>query len=45
MTGNCSPCGARASRCPCHPDPPALTRHSLDEYMAFMRERVLALTF
>jgi predicted aldo/keto reductase-like oxidoreductase len=43
--GNCSHCGACASRCPYHLDPPALIRHSLDDYVAFMRERGVALTF
>ncbi|MDR2076811.1 MAG: aldo/keto reductase [Desulfovibrio sp.] len=42
---NCTQCGTCASRCPYHLDPPALIRRSLDDYVAFMRERGVDLTF
>jgi aryl-alcohol dehydrogenase-like predicted oxidoreductase len=42
---NCIHCGACASRCPYSLDPPALIRRSLDDYVAFMRERGVDLTF
>jgi predicted aldo/keto reductase-like oxidoreductase len=42
---NCILCGACASRCPYGLDPPALIRRSLDDYLTFMRERGVELTF
>jgi aryl-alcohol dehydrogenase-like predicted oxidoreductase len=41
---SCIQCGACAARCPYNLDPPALIRHSVDDYVTFMRERGVEIT-